>query len=174
MDFQTEYSYQNPTYAGIKPIARAISNACLWGNRVGDTVKEKIRVQLHMLNTSDFFHGIAHKCLGYLDDFSDILHTANLEQEYPPTEGLAEGIEDLDKAFYVFTETLKDLKKALYDFIEYADNAQLKAMSIAAEDILEDVDEDFGRLITAWNMWKCEGSAMSFDRWVGTFAKGVD
>ena len=44
-------------------------------------------------------------------------------------------------------------------------------MSIKAEDILEDVDDDFAKLITAWNQWKCDGSAMSFDKWVDSYFK---
>ncbi len=174
MDFSTEYSYQNTFYARLKDPAARVSDACLFGNRVGDTIKEIIRVRLHMTHTSDFFHGIAHNCLAHLDEFADILHSANLEQQYPPTSALGEEIEDLDKAFYVFTETLKDLKNALYDFIAAADTRELKAMSIKAEDILEDVDDDFAKLITAWNQWKCDGSAMSFDKWVDSYFKSTE
>lgn len=174
MDFSTQYSYQNTLYAPIKESAAKVSDACLFGNRVGDTVKEIIRTRLHMTHTSDFFHGIAHNCLAYLDTFADILHSANLAQEYPPTSALGEEIEDLDKAFYVFTETLNELKLAFYDFISVTDTRELKAMSIKAEDILEDIDDDFAKLITAWNQWKCDGSAMSFDKWVDSYFKATE
>lgn len=174
MDFSTQYSYQNTLYAPIKESAARVSDTCLFGNRVGDTIKEIIRTRLHMTHTSDFFHGIAHNCLAYLDTFADILHSANLAQEYPPTSALGEEIEDLDKAFYVFTETLNDLKLAFYDFIAVTDTRELKAMSIKAEDILEDVDDDFAKLITAWNQWKCDGSAMSFDKWVDSYFKATE
>lgn len=174
MDFSTQYSYQNTLYAPIKEPATRVSDACLFGNRVGDTIKEIIRTRLHMTHTSDFFHGIAHNCLAYLDTFADILHSANLAQEYPPTSALGEEIEDLDKAFYVFTETLNDLKLAFYDFISVTDTRELKAMSIKAEDILEDIDDDFAKLITAWNQWKCDGSAMSFDKWVDSYFKATE
>lgn len=174
MDFSTQYSYQNTLYAPIKEPAARVSDACLFGNRVGDTIKEIIRTRLHMTHTSDFFHGIAHNCLAYLDTFADILHSANLAQEYPPTSALGEEIEDLDKAFYVFTETLNDLKLAFYDFIAVTDTRELKAMSIKAEDILEDIDDDFAKLITAWNQWKCDGSAMSFDKWVDSYFKATE
>lgn len=174
MDFSTQYSYQNMLYAPIKEPAARVSDACLFGNRVGDTIKEIIRTRLHMTHTSDFFHGIAHNCLAYLDTFADILHSANLAQEYPPTSALGEEIEDLDKAFYVFTETLNDLKLAFYDFIAVTDTRELKAMSIKAEDILEDIDDDFAKLITAWNQWKCDGSALSFDKWVDSYFKSTE
>lgn len=174
MDFSTQYSYQNMLYAPIKEPAAKVSDACLFGNRVGDTIKEIIRTRLHMTHTSDFFHGIAHNCLAYLDTFADILHSANLAQEYPPTSALGEEIEDLDKAFYVFTETLNDLKLAFYDFIAVTDTRELKAMSIKAEDILEDIDDDFAKLITAWNQWKCDGSAMSFDKWVDSYFNATE
>lgn len=174
MDFSTQYSYQNTLYAPIKEPAAKVSDACLFGNRVGDTIKEIIRTRLHMTHTSDFFHGIAHNCLAYLDTFADILHSANLAQEYPPTSALGEEIEDLDKAFYVFTETLNDLKLAFYDFIAVTDTRELKAMSIKAEDILEDIDDDFAKLITAWNQWKCDGSAMSFDKWVDSYFNATE
>lgn len=171
MEFSEFYSYANPIYASLQPIAREVSNTFLFGNRVGDTIKEKVRRDLHMTHTSDFLHGIAHKCLEHLDEFADILHSANLPQEYPATDELTEEIDTLDKAFYVFTETLRDIKTALYRFVEATDNADNKAMSIKAEDILEDVDDDFAKLITAWNQWKCDGSAMSFDKWVDAYFK---
>lgn len=171
MDFINEYSFENPVYAPLKPLSAAVSNACLMGNRVGDTIKEKLRCRLHVVHTSDFFHGIAHKCLEYLDEFADILHTANLEQEYPPTDALAEEIDTLDKAFDVFTDALNDIKVALYDFIRATDNVNTKAMSIGAEDILEDVDESFAELITAWNAWKANGSEMSFDKWIAGYMR---
>ena len=174
MDFSTQYSYQNMLYGPVKDPAARVSDACLFGNRVGDTIKEIIRTRLHMTHTSDFFHSIAHNCLVYLDTFADILHSANLAQEYPPTSALGEEIEDLDKAFFVFTETLNDLKLAFYDFIAVTDTRELKAMSIKAEDILEDIDDDFAKLITAWNQWKCNGSAMSFDKWVDSYFKATE
>lgn len=174
MDFTQIYSYNNPIYAPLKPLAREVSDAFLFGNRVGDTIKEKVRCQLHMVHTSNFLHGIAHKCLEHLDEFADILHSANLEQEYPPTSALEESIKDLDKAFYVFTETLKEIKTALYNFISATDEPNNKAMSIEAEDILEDVDSDLKELITAWNQWKCDGSAMSFDKWIAAYFKSEE
>lgn len=174
MDFTREYSWENAVYAPLKPIARNVSNACLLGNRVGDTIKETLRCRLHVVHTSDFFHEIAHKCLEYLDEFADILHTANLEQEYPPTEALGEPIEDIDKAFDVFTDAMRDIKLALYEFIQASDNAETKAMSIGAEDILEDVDEDFAKLITAWNAWKANGSELSFDKWIAGYMRGTE
>ena len=171
MEFTEFYTYDNPIYAPIRQLMRAVSNAFLFGNRVGDTIKEKLHCKLHMTHTAAFFHGIAHKCLEHLDEFADILHSANLEQEYPPTDELGEEIETLDKAFYVFTETIKGIKAALFEFVQSTDTAELKAMSIKAEDILEDVDDDFKSLIVAWNQWKCDGSAMSFDKWIASYFK---
>lgn len=174
MDFETFYSFGNSTYAPLYEPSKAVSAACLRGNRVGDAVKEKVRVHLHMTHTSDFIHGLAHKCLKYLDDFGDILHSANLEQIYPTTPEYTGEIETLDEAFVIFGEALIEMKNALYAFIEAADERANKAMAIKAEDILEDVDDDFAKLIAAANQWHCDGSEMSFDKWVAAYFKTED
>lgn len=176
MDFETFYSFENPKYAPLYEPSKAVSAACLNGNRVGDAVKEKVRVHLHMTHTSDFIHGLAHKCLEYLDNFGDILHSANLEQIYPTTLEYTGEVKTLDEAFEAFEEALTAMKDALHAFIEASDDRANKAMSIKAEDILEDVDDDFAKLITAENQWHCDGSEMSFDKWVATYfsADGED
>ena len=174
MDFENTFTYDNPIYAELRDVSRRVSNACLSGNRIGDTIKEKVRLFLHMTHTSDFIHGIAHKCLEYLDDFGDILHSANLEQIYPTTPEYTGEIETLDEAFVIFGDALVEMKNALYTFIEAADERANKAMAIKAEDILEDVDDDFAKLIAAANQWHCDGSEMSFDKWVAAYFKTED
>lgn len=174
MDFENTFTYDNPIYAELRDVSRRVSNACLSGNRIGDAIKEKVRLFLHMTHTSDFIHGIAHKCLEYLDEFADILHSANLEQEYPTTEAFIERIDTLDDAFGKFYEALTAIKTELYAFIGKAETATNKAMAIKAEDILEDVDDDVAKVVAAWNQWHCDGSEMSFDKWVASYFETED
>lgn len=174
MDFESTFTYDNPIYAELRDVSRRVSNACLSGNRTGDAIKEKVRLFLHMTHTSDFIHEIAHKCLEYLDEFADILHSANLEQEYPDTRAFTERIETVDDAFDKFYGALTAIKTELYAFIEKADNSANKAMSIKAEDILEDVDDDIAKVVAAWNQWHCDGSEMSFDKWVAAYFKSTE
>lgn len=166
MKFEEFYSYSNPLFANLKPYADEVSRTLLWGNRVGDTLKETVRKKFKMPFTSEYFHRIAHKQLAYLDLFADVLHTQNLEQTYPATPQLAEEIEDMNKAFYVYVETLNEVKKALYDFITATDNADHKAMSIAAEDILRDYSNDYTKLLEAYNTWQGASSVTSYDSWI--------
>lgn len=166
MKFEDFYSYNNPLFAKLKPPADEVSRTLLWGNRVGDTLKETVRKKFKMPFTSEYFHRLAHKQLAYLDVFGDILHTQNLEQFYPATPQLAEEIEDMDKAFYVYVETLNEVKKALYDFIVASDNVDHKAMSVATEDLLSDYSTDYTKLLEIYNTWQSASSITSFDSWV--------
>lgn len=166
MKFEDFYSYENTLFASLQQPAAEISNALLWGNRVGDTLKETIRKKFKMPFTAAYFHSLAHKQLSYLDEFADILHTENLEQEYPATPSLAEEIEDIDKAFYVLTDTFRDTKKAFYEFIKVTDNADHKAMCVATEDLLKRYGDDFMRLLEAWNTWKGASSITSYESWL--------
>lgn len=166
MKFEEIYSYENPLFANLKPSADEVSRTLLWSNRVGDTLKEVVRKKFKMPFTSEYFHRLAHKQLAYLDIFGDVLHTQNLEQAYPATPQLAEEIDDMNKAFYVYVETLNEVKKALYDFIKATDNADHKAMCIATEDILRNYSEDYTKLLEAYNTWQNASSITSFDSWV--------
>lgn len=143
-----------------------VNGAFLFANRAMDTVKESVWVDHGLPFTSDMIHRLAHVQLQRLDTFGDILHEKHLKQSYPPTPGLNEQIEDIDKAFAISVEIVRRVDEALARFIQSAESAGCGAMARSAENLQMQNSADRTTLLQAWQMWDDSRSKTSFDSWV--------
>jgi hypothetical protein len=159
------FNYDTEPYSLIREAARGVTGAYGAANKWLDTVQEWLLIERGMAHTSDLIHGIAHRALERLDDFSAILHTRHLATEYPATAELTEDFSDVSDALEAVCAILEQTGEALKRFRDAANGAGLDGMALAAENLMVQNDAEFTAVLKLWQMWDQGISAASFDNW---------
>ena len=159
------FSYDNEKFAAIREAARGVTGAYGAQNKWLDTAQEWLLIEKGMKHTSDLIHGIAHRALVYLDEFSDILHERHLLTEYPATDELLEDFFDPSDVFSVVTTILDNTGRALAEFRIEAEAQGLVEMALGAENLMLKNSAEYTAVLQLWKMWENNPSASSFDTW---------
>ena len=159
------FSYDAGRFGELREAARRVTGAYGAQNKWLDTMQEWLLIEKGMKHTSDMIHGIAHRALVYLDEFSDILHERHLMTEYPATDELAERFEDPSDVFFAVTVTLEKTGEALAAFREKANSLGLPEMALGAENLMMKNSREYDAVLKLWQMWDQLASESSFDNW---------
>lgn len=159
------YNYENEQFFSLRDAARAVTGAFGAQNKWLDTMQEWLFIEWGMKHTSDIIHGIAHRALVYLDEFSDILHERHLMTEYPATPELDEQFRDPSEIFEAVITALDKTGEALKQFRDAANGAGLAPLAIATETLMAKVSGEQSNVLALWQMWERGVSATSFDNW---------
>lgn len=159
------YNYENERFAPLRNAAREVTGAFGAQNKWLDTMQEWLFIERGMKHTSDIIHGIAHRALVYLDEFSDVLHQRHLATEYPGTAELDERFTDPSEIFEAAIEAIDRTGRVLKEFRDRANEADLAPLAITTEAIMEKVSREQTVVLALWQMWDQGMSASSFDSW---------
>lgn len=159
------YNYDTEPYAKLRDAARNVTGAYGAVNKWLDTVQEWFLIERGMSHVSDLIHGIAHRALERLDDFSAILHTRHLATEYPATAELTERFNDPDDALEAVCAILDRTGDALKLFRDTANGVGLDGIALSAEELMVKNDAEYTAVLKLWQMWDQGISAASFDNW---------
>lgn len=166
------YNYDNEPFASVRETARGVTGAFGAQNKWLDTMQEWLFIEAGLKHTSDLIHGIAHRALVYLDEFSDILHERHLATEYPATPELAETFGDPSDVFEKVLAVLDRTGEALKRFRDAAETANLDPMALATENLMMKVSAEQTVVLALWQMWDQGMSASSFDNWALHYKEG--
>ena len=166
------YNYDNEPFLTLRDAARAVTGAFGAQNKWLDTMQEWLFIERGMKHTSDIIHGIAHRALVYLDEFSDILHERHLATEYPATPELDEVFNDPSEVFEAVISALDRTGAALKRFRDAANEANLAPLAISTETLMAKVSAEQTVVLALWQMWDQGVSASSFDSWALHFKEG--
>lgn len=166
------YNYDNEPFFSLRDAARAVTGAFGAQNKWLDTMQEWLYIERGMKHTSDLVHGIAHRALVYLDEFSDILHERHLATEYPATPELDERFEDPSEIFEAVISALEKTGAALKRFRDAANDANLAPLAISTETLMAKVSGEQTVVLALWQMWDQGMSAASFDNWALHYKEG--
>lgn len=159
------FSYDAEQFDRIREAARGVTGAYGAQNKWLDTMQEWLLIEQGMKHTSDLIHGIAHRALVYLDEFSDILHERHLMTEYPATDELEEDFTDPSDVFLAVTTVLDNTGKELAAFRSTAEAYGLIEMALGAENLMMKNSAEYTAVLRLWKMWENMPSATSFDNW---------
>ena len=159
------FSYDAERYGELREAARGVTGAYGAQNKWLDTMQEWLLIEKGMKHTSDIIHGIAHRALVYLDEFSDVLHERHLMTEYPATEELDERFEDPSDVFAAVTAALDRTGEALDFFRKKADALGLRELALGAETLMIKNSREYDAVLKLWKMWENGVSETSFDNW---------
>lgn len=166
-----EHNYLTAPYSQIRDAARGVTGALGAQNKWLDTIQEWLFIEAGLRHVSDIIHGIAHRALVYVDDFSDILHERHLETEYPATPELGEKPRDVGDAMETVCTILEQTEKALVAFRNETAGS-LPGMSLKSEDLIMKVSAEQTVVLAMWQMWDKGVSASSFDNWALHYKEG--
>lgn len=159
------YNYENEPFSSLRDAARAVTGAFGAQNKWLDTMQEWLYIERGMKHTSDLIHGIAHRALVYLDEFSDILHERHLMTEYPATPELDEDFNDPSEIFEAVISAVERTGAALKRFRDTANELNLAPLAISTETLMAKVSAEQTVVLALWQMWDQGVSASSFDNW---------
>lgn len=159
------YNYDREPYFSIRDAARGVTGAFGAQNKWLDTMQEWLFIERGLKHTSDIIHGIAHRALVYLDDFSEILHERHLMTEYPATMELDEKFSDPSDVFSAVCAVLDETGEALKRFRDLAAANGLDPMALKTEELMMKVSREQTAVLKLWQMWDQGVSATSFDNW---------
>lgn len=167
-----KFSYDNPKFGAIREAARGVTAAFGAQNKWLDTIQEWFYIERGMKHVSNLIHGIAHRALVYLDEFSDILHERHLATEYPYTPELDEEFADPADAFSAVIDILDETGAALSKFRETAEIKRLYPMALSTENLMMKVSAEQTAVLALWKMWEQGVSAASMDNWALHYKDG--
>ena len=166
------YNYETEPFFSLRDAARGVTGAFGAQNKWLDTMQEWLFIERGMKHTSDLIHGIAHRALVYLDEFSDILHERHLATEYPATPELDEVFNDPSEVFEAVIAAIDKTGAALKRFRDEANSANLAPLAISAETLMAKVSAEQTVVLALWQMWDQGMSASSFDSWALHYKEG--
>ena len=166
------YNYDNERFAPLRNAAREVTGAFGAQNKWLDTMQEWLFIEAGMKHTSDIIHGIAHRALVYLDEFSDILHERHLATEYPATAELDERFEDPSEIFEAVVNVVDRTGEALKRLRDRANENDLAPLAIATESLMAKVSREQTVVLALWQMWDHGVSPTSFDNWALHYTEG--
>lgn len=171
MDIKKHFSYENERYFELMAPSREVVDAAQRANRFLDTVKEWFYFDAVMPETSAFVHGIAHKYPELFDEFVDILHQRRLKGYYPATPELTEEIADVSRAFEICLACINDVSDALRLFCETARRLSLLAMEAQAQDLIEDNEEIYQKVLDVYVYYQAGVDRSAFERFISAFTQ---
>ena len=160
------FTYDKEPYSRLREAARGVTGAYGAQNKWLDTMQEWLFIECGLKHTSDLIHGIAHRALVDLDEFSDILHERHLMTEYPATEELAEIFGDPSDVFAAVCTVLEATGEALKNFRDTAAaTPTVDGLALKTEDLMMKNSREYDVVLKLWQMWDQGVSASSFDNW---------
>lgn len=157
----------------VRKTAREVIASYQNANRWLDTVKEVVYTKFNCPFFSSYIHKLAHTMPERFDRFGDILHTLNLEIEYPATAELTKKPQDIGQAFAIIFSILNDIKDRLTAFIKCTDEDN-HGMSCATEACLNDIEQEYPALYRLQAIWQECGDMIEFDKYVGQYVEHKD
>lgn len=154
--------------------ARRVTEAYERAARHFDEMKEIVKVDFGLNNTSEFIHRTAHWFPGQFDVVGDILHQRNIRQEYGATEAFDRRVADMDEVYTHCVELLDEIERALLEFIRVCDASGCEAQGRQLENLQMAVSAEREKYISAWSMYDEANSPTSYDSWMLHLLNGED